>query len=174
MTRDQIGLGRIDNAVQWRTCFQSLATRRSKQLLRLSVGVPFAGNKGRNKRFANVNLLGESRVLLNGFGPHHKGRLGYVGETQARRLQSSAEKVGGLDQDVHAIRADQSDEESGEKAEGEAGIAEGHRHREYTRAQTTLEQMYERVEVRCRMGELAVLERVVKGSFLVGRPIHER
>jgi len=55
--------------------------------------------------------------------------------------------VGGLDQDVDTIGADRANEESGEKTEGETGVAKGHRHREYTCAQTTFEQMYERIEV---------------------------
>ena len=55
--------------------------------------------------------------------------------------------MGGLYQDVNAVGADRADEEGGEEAEGEPGVAEGHRHREYARAQAPLEQMYERVEV---------------------------
>lgn len=82
--------------------------------------------------------------------------------------------MGGLDQDVDAVGADRADEEGGEEAEGETSVAEGHRHREYARAQAPLEQMYERVEVRGGMGELAVLERIVKGGLLVGRSLHER
>lgn len=82
--------------------------------------------------------------------------------------------MGGLDQDVDAVGADGADEEGGEEAEGEAGVAEGHRHREYPRTQAPLEQMYERVEIRGGMGELAVLERIVKGGLLVGRSFHER
>lgn len=82
--------------------------------------------------------------------------------------------MGGLDQDVDAVGADRADEEGGEEAEGETGVAEGHRHCEYTRAQAPLEQMYERVEIRSGMGELAMLERIVKSSLLVGRSLHER
>jgi len=96
---------------------------------------------------SRLHLLGESGVLLNRLGPHHESRLGYLSETQARRLRSSTEKVGGLDQDVDTIGADRANEESGEKTEGETSIAKGHWHREYTCAQTTLEQMYERIEV---------------------------
>lgn len=81
--------------------------------------------------------------------------------------------MGGLDQYVDAIGADRADEEGGEEAEGEAGVTEGHRHREYARAQTPFEQMYERVEIRGGMGELAVLERIVKGGFLVSRSLHQ-
>lgn len=47
--------------------------------------------------------------------------------------------MGGLDQDVDAVGADRTDEEGGEEAEGETGVTEGHRHREYARAQAPLE-----------------------------------
>jgi len=80
----------------------------------------------------------------------------------------------GFDQYVNAIGADRADEKRGEEAEGEAGVAEGHRHCEYTRAQATLEKMYERIDVRGGMGELSVLEWIVKGGLLVGRSLHKR
>lgn len=79
----------------------------------------------------------------------------------------------GLDQYMNAIGADRTDEERGEETEGETGVAESHRHCEYTRAQATLEKMYERVEIRSGMGELSMLERVVKGGLLVGRSLHK-
>jgi len=82
--------------------------------------------------------------------------------------------MGGLDQDVDTVGADRADEEGCEEAEDETGITESHRHRENARAQASLEQMNERIEVRSGMGKFAMFKRIVKGGLLIGWPLHER
>jgi len=47
--------------------------------------------------------------------------------------------MSGFDQNVDAIGADHANEEGGKESEGEASVAEGHRHCEYARAQAALE-----------------------------------
>ena len=119
-------------------------------------------------------LLCKASVFLHGLGTDEKGRLGYVREAEARRLRPPAEVMGALDQYVDAVGADRTDEEGGEQAEQQAGVAEGHRHRQNAGAQAALQQMYQGVEVRRRVGELPVIERIVEGRLLVVRPLHER
>ena len=77
-------------------------------------------------------------------------------------------------QNVHAVGANRADEEGGDQTEQQAGIAKGHRHRQNPSSQAALQKVDQRVEIGGRVGQLPVLERIVKGRLLVVRPLHER
>lgn len=93
--------------------------------------------------------------------PRLEHLLGGAGKRQRRRARLAAHLVRRAHQNVHAVRAQESDDQCAQHAEQQAGALEGHRHRQDAAAQRALQQVHQRADGAVRFLGGAVLERIV-------------
>lgn len=93
------------------------------------------------------NLLSEPRELVHSGRTRQEGGFGGFGETQRGLLDSLAQIVRSLHQDVDAVGADATNQEGGHQTKIQAGVEKGHRHSQDAAPKGSFQKMNEGIHI---------------------------